>query len=309
MNNINKRPIEINNLTKDYGFGRGIFDINIYVNKGEVLGFLGPNGAGKTTTIRHLLGFSAPHKGSCFINNLSCFENAKIIQNDLGYLPGEIALPENLTPLEFIEYMADLRKIKDMTYTNYLINLFELNLENKKIKLKRMALGEKRKLAIITAFMHDPQTLVLDEPTSGLDPIGQVTFVNFIKEEKRRGKSILLSSHLFQEVEAVCDRISIIKDGKIINECNIESIKYRDKKTFVLNFLDLFSFSNFKKEPFVISYENKDLLQIDISIEDSQTNDLIKTLTNYQLKSFKEKKFTLEDYFMHFYDKNTKDYK
>ncbi len=295
--------IRTNNLTKDYGYGRGIFNVNIYVKKGEVLGFLGPNGAGKTTTIRHLMGFSVPHNGNCWIKDLSCFENAKIIQNDLGYLPGEIALPENLTAEEFIQYMAKLRKIKNMNYTNYLIDLFKLDIK-KKIKLKRMALGERRKLAIITAFMHDPEILVLDEPTSGLDPIGQITFIKFIREEKRRGKTILLSSHLFREVEAVCDRISIIKDGKIINECNVNDIKYRNKKTFILNFKDKENFNLFKNEKFNIDFENENILQIRTSIEDKQTNELIKTLTSYKLESFQEQKFTLEDYFMHFYDRN-----
>lgn len=302
MNNTHSL-IRTNNLTKDYGYGRGIFNVNIYVKKGEVLGFLGPNGAGKTTTIRHLMGFSVPHNGNCWIKDLSCFENVKIIQNDLGYLPGEIALPENLTAEEFIQYMAKLRKIKDMNYTNYLIDLFKLDIK-KKIKLKRMALGERRKLAIITAFMHDPEILILDEPTSGLDPIGQITFIKFIREEKRRGKTILLSSHLFREVEAVCDRISIIKDGKIINECNVNDIKYRNKKTFILNFKDKENFNSFKNEKFNIDFENENILQIRTSIEDKQTNELIKTLTSYKLESFQEQKFTLEDYFMHFYDRN-----
>ena len=306
--NLNTKLIKVENLTKDYGYGRGIFNVNIFVKQGEVLGFLGPNGAGKTTTIRHLMGFSVPHSGNCYVNNLSCFDNSRTIQKDLGYLPGEIALPENLTAIEFIQYMAKLRKVKNMDYTNYLISLFKLDIK-KNIKLKRMALGERRKLAIITAFMHDPKILVLDEPTSGLDPIGQITFIEFIREEKKRGKTILLSSHLFREVEAVCDRISIIKDGMIVSECDVKDIKYRNKKTFIITFKTKEDWKRFKNESFNIIYENVDFLQIKIFINDEETNKLINTLLKYNLSSFQEQKYSLEDYFMHFYDRNNKEVK
>ena len=203
--------IKIDHLTKDYGYNRGVFDISLEVQKGEVYGFLGPNGAGKTTAIRHIMGFSRPQKGLTFVNGLNSWENASEIQRFLGYLPGEIAFPENLTGDQFIRMMAELRGMKDLSYTHDLIEKFELDPSG---SLKRMALGMKRKLAIVTAFMHDPDVLILDEPTSGLDPIMQNIFIDFIKEEKKRGKTILLSSHIFNEIDATCDKISIIKDGR-----------------------------------------------------------------------------------------------
>ena len=181
--------LQIEHLTKDYGHNRGVFDVSFSVEKGEVYGFLGPNGAGKTTTIRHIMGFSRPQSGGAYVNGMDSWKNASEIQKNLGYLPGEIALPESLTGTQFINMMAELRGIKDMSHTNYLIDKFELDPSG---SLKRMSLGMKRKLAIVTAFMHDPEVLVLDEPTSGLDPIMQNIFVEFIKEEKKRGKTIFL---------------------------------------------------------------------------------------------------------------------
>ncbi|WP_430611655.1 ABC transporter ATP-binding protein [Enterococcus sp. DIV0876] len=173
--------IEIKNLTKDFGFGRGVFDINLKVEKGEVYGFLGPNGAGKSTTIRHIMGFTKPDKGTITVNGQDAWKKSANIQTNLGYLPGEIALPDHLTGTEFIRMMADLRGIKDMRHTEYLIEKFQLDPAG---SLKRMSLGMKRKLAVVVAFMHNPEILILDEPTSGLDPIMQQVFTEFIKEEK-----------------------------------------------------------------------------------------------------------------------------
>ncbi|WP_125704235.1 ABC transporter ATP-binding protein [Lacticaseibacillus daqingensis] len=156
--------INVSHLTKDYGHGRGVFDITFHVDEGEVFGFLGPNGAGKTTTIRHIMGFSKPQTGTTAIQGRDSWQHYDQNQRQIGYLPGEIALPEALTGRQFIKMMAELRGIKDMRYTDSLIERFELDPSG---GLKRMSLGMKRKLAIVTAFMHDPTILILDEPTSG----------------------------------------------------------------------------------------------------------------------------------------------
>ncbi|GAA0834942.1 hypothetical protein GCM10008915_20310 [Bifidobacterium pullorum subsp. gallinarum] len=150
--------IEIEHLTKDYGHHRGIFDVSFNVEKGDVYGFLGPNGAGKTTTIRHIMGFSRPQQGHTLVNGRRSWDHAADIQKELGYLPGEIALPESLTGTQFIKMIAELRGITDMTYTQSLVKKFALDPSG---SLKRMSLGMKRKLAIVTAFMHDPAVLVL----------------------------------------------------------------------------------------------------------------------------------------------------
>jgi ABC-2 type transport system ATP-binding protein len=152
---------------------------------------------------------------------------------DIGYLPGEISLPENLTGKQFIKMMSGLRGVTDEIKTDYLIKKFKLDTTG---KLKRMSLGNKRKLALVTAFMHNPSVLILDEPTSGLDPIMQHEFIDFIQEEKLAGKTILLSSHIFSEVESHCDNVSIIKDGRIISKFHISDIKYRSLRTFKFEF-------------------------------------------------------------------------
>ena len=217
--------IEVEHLTKDYGSGRGVFDVSFNVQKGEVFGFLGPNGAGKSTTIRHLMGFSKPDSGDTKIFGKDTFLKYNEILGKVGYIPGEIALPQGLTGWEFIRMIQDLTHIHNEEQLNKMLKLFELDDITLKGETKRMSLGVKRKLAVVTAFMSDPDVLILDEPTSGLDPVMQEVFINFIKEEKEKGKTILLSSHIFSEVDATCDRIAIIKDGKLVKCRSMKEIK------------------------------------------------------------------------------------
>lgn len=314
--------IEVENLTKDYGHGRGVFDVNFGVREGEVFGFLGPNGAGKTTTIRHIMGFSRPQKGTAKVLGKPSWNSYYENQKDIGYLPGEITLPENLTGTEFIQMMADLRGMNDMSYTDELIDRFELEPRG---GLKRMSLGMKRKLAVVTAFMHDPKILVLDEPTSGLDPVMQDTFIKFIQEEKTRGKTILLSSHIFTEVDAACDRIAIIKDGRLVSTFVADDLRHNENKTFKIEFADAANLARFREaipqadednrgDPdtaaapdFAISSVKRHYNQVKVVANDAQVNNLIRTLTDYDLKFFSEIPFTLEDYFMKFYDREAED--
>ncbi|MGU3472536.1 ABC transporter ATP-binding protein [Paenibacillus sp. D51F] len=299
--------IEIEHLTKDYGHNRGIFDVSFNVEKGEVYGFLGPNGAGKTSTIRHIMGFSRPQKGRTLVHGLDSWERASDIQRDLGYLPGEIALPESLTGTEFIGMMADLRGISDMTHTRALMKKFELDASG---SLKRMSLGMKRKLAIVTAFMHDPAVLVLDEPTSGLDPIMQTLFIEFIKEEKAKGKTILISSHIFSEIDATCDRISIIKDGRLISSFVADDLRHIEIKTYELEFQTEAAFKRFSDEAKTIRQLevlslSPQKLQATLSVKDKDINSFVSFIAGFEVKFFSEIKFTLEDYFMKFYDRSS----
>ena len=308
--------IEVDNLTQDYGHGRGVFDVSFAIREGEVFGFLGPNGAGKSTTIRHIMGFSRPQKGETRVFNLESFHNYYKILSNVGYLPGEIALPEGLTGWEFIKMMSDLRKTKDKERLIYLLKKFDLN---PAVSTKSMSLGEKRKLAIVTAFMDDPEVLVLDEPTSGLDPVMQQVFIDFIKEEKKRGKTILLSSHMFNEVEATCDRIAIIKDGRIVTIFNANFIKHNENKLYDISFDKLEDLDNFVKDfpkaklkdDLVVKFGVKEIfknqLTVHVAVNDKQVNDFIEMIVNYKIKSFTELKLTLEDYFMTFY-REDKDY-
>lgn len=306
----NEAVIEVYNLTKDYGSGRGVFDVSINVKQGEVFGFLGPNGAGKSTTIRHLMGFSKPNSGSCKIFGQETFDKYNKILNKVGYIPGEIALPQGLTGWQFLKMMQDMQKIHNIENLNRLLNLFELKDIELSMETKRMSLGVKRKLAIVSAFMSDPSVLILDEPTSGLDPLMQERFVKFIHEEKSRGKTILLSSHIFEEIDSTCDRIAIIKDGVIVSEFNADDLKHSKLKFYTIEFeksneKELFiNNSKYIKSINIINNIENILF---LSIYDEDLNYLIGELSDLEIVSFSNKKETLEDFFMKFY-KEDKDF-
>ncbi|WP_313893608.1 ABC transporter ATP-binding protein [Psychrobacillus sp.] len=299
------KVISLQHVTKDYGHGRGIFDVSFNVEKGTVYGFLGPNGAGKTTAIRHIMGFSKPQQGIVTVNGMDSWANASTIQEDLGYLPGEVALPENLTGEQFIQMMMDLRKVKDDTHCKKLIDFFELDASG---KIKRMSLGMKRKLAIVTAFMHDPDVLVLDEPTSGLDPIMQQRFIDFVKEEKKRGKTILLSSHIFTEVDATCDEISIVKDGHLMSSFNKQELLKMTEKIFHVTVQNTMQYTQLvqmieSNAAFHLIFNNEQTNELQIGCYPSDLSQLIKLLANFTISSFNEVPFSLEKHFMEFYDR------
>lgn len=204
--------IEIDRLTKDYGRGRGVFDLTFSVAQGEAFGFLGPNGAGKTTTIRHLMGFSRPQSGSCRIGGLDCLTQSPRIQKDLGYIPGEIALPDEMTGLEFLRFLARYRGVSDFSRAEALMARFELDPRG---RIRRMSKGMKQKVGIVCAFMHDPAVLVLDEPTAGLDPKERVRFRNLIASFAQ-DKIVILSTHIVSDVEYVADEILVMRAGAFI---------------------------------------------------------------------------------------------
>lgn len=293
--------IEVKNVTRDYGYGRGIFDVSFNIEEGEVFGFLGPNGAGKTTTIRHLMGFIKPNEGELYINGKDCWKSAAAIKHDVGYLPGELAFPRNMRGDQFIEFMKEERQLTDMTRTEELKNIFELETSE---KIKEMSLGDKRKLAIVTAFMHDPNVLILDEPTSGLDPVMQERFIQFILNEKKEGKTILLSSHIFSEVDATCDRIAIIKDGIVVSMIESTLLKRNTNKAFKIEFASFEDYQTFiKNTAFVIPIERPKQNQVKLNLTDEKIQQLFTELSRVNVKFISEIQFTLEDYFMDFYDR------
>lgn len=303
--------IEVNHLTKDYGSGRGVFDVSFSIEKGEVFGFLGPNGAGKSTTIRHLMGFSKPQKGETKILGMDSFKDYSKILSNVGYIPGEIALPAGLTGYEFIDMMQNMYGIHNQQMLDKMVKLFDLTDNVLKGDTKHMSLGVKRKLAIVTAFMSDPDVLILDEPTSGLDPVMQHNFINFIIEEKKRGKTILLSSHIFSEVDATCDRIAIIKDGKIISEFIADDLKHTSSKQYRIVFENKNEYEKFKnsyrKSIINIVRDEPSKNKVFITTDDKDINKVISFLSNFKMREFNHIKETLEDYFMKFY-KEDKDF-
>lgn len=302
--------INVERLTKDYGFGRGVFDVSIHVEKGEVFGFLGPNGAGKSTTIRHLMGFSKADDGKVEIFGKPTFGKYYEILKNVGYIPGEVALPAGLTGKEFLKMMQDLTGIYNNERLGMLLELFELDEASLLGDVKRMSLGVKRKLAVVSAFMSDPEVLILDEPTSGLDPVMQERFIEFIHKEKERGKTILLSSHIFSEIDNTCDRIAIIKDGKIVSEFVANDLKHASKKYYTVDFKAAADKKKFLESS--VGIESLTMIndkenEIFISIEDEDLNKTINLLSAVDVTKFSNRKESLEDYFMKFY-KEDKDF-
>lgn len=293
--------IEIKNLTKDYGQGRGVFNVSFYVDKGEVFGFLGPNGAGKSTTIRHLMGFSVPDKGETLINGINSLKERDVIMQGVSYIPGEISLPENLRGKEVIEEQMKLKGVTSTTFLDWLKKTFELD---DSLYCKEMSLGMKRKMAIVCAFMNDPDVIIMDEPSSGLDPEMQEKFVELIRLEKKRGKTILLSSHIFSEVDACCDRIAVIKDGEIVSLFVANDLKHKSIKTYHVTYQKPERKEEVKKtledNGFQVDESTVDNRRITVHVGDEKLHDFI-TLLPKDFIDFSEKKETLEDYFMSFY--------
>ncbi len=291
--------IDVSHLTKDYGYGRGVFDVSIKVHKGECYGYLGPNGAGKSTTIRHIMGFSKPTTGYTKIFGIDTFGNTDKILGRVGYLPGEPSIPQGLDGWGFLRMMQDMRNEKNDERLKYLLDLFKLD---PGVNIKEMSLGEKRKLAVVAAFMNDPDVLILDEPTSGLDPIMQRVFIDFIVEEKKRGKTILLSSHIFSEVDATCDNISIIKDGKHVSTFKAKDIKKTKNRVYVIKFVDKKNMDKFlEKNRFDVLDINEKAYEITISFLKTEYKEFFDNIIGVKVKSFDEKPYTLQDYFMSFY--------
>lgn len=290
--------IEVNKLTQVYKSGKGIFDVSFRVKEGEVFGYLGPNGAGKTTTIRNLLGFTNSNKGTATINGLDCRKDAAQLQNDIGYLPGEIAFFENMKGMEFLKFLGNMRQMKDTKRRNLLIERFELDADG---KIRKMSKGMKQKLGIIAAFMHDPAVYILDEPTSGLDPLMQNTFMDLIDEEKRIGKTILMSSHIIEEVERCCDSVAIIREGKIVSCESIHALNAKKEDTFVVKVaqgenLDILLKDNFKARK--IS-DNK----VEMMVQQNY-KEFFKLLSGVNVIGLKAKQQSLESVFMKYYGKS-----
>lgn len=225
--------VKVDHLTRDYGHHHGIFNLNLVLNEGEIFGLLGPNGAGKTTLIRHLMGFLKAEQGKCRVFGLDCMKEANQIQKRVGYLPAEIAFFNDMTGNEFIKFMAAYRHLKDLTYANELIDYFELDAHG---KIKQMSKGMKQKVGLVTTFMHHPDLYILDEPTSGLDPLMQNKFVELLLKEKEKGKTILLSSHSFEEIEKTCDRVGILKQGELIKVEDVNTLRWHKRKVFRVTF-------------------------------------------------------------------------
>ena len=290
----NEGLIEIKNLTKDYGNQRGIFDINLSINKGEMIGFVGTNGSGKTTTIRSILGFIKPTSGSAYVNGLESWKYQSEIAKLVGYVPGEIAFPDLKTGTNFLKSQAEYKNINDLSYADSLIKELQLD---PKANLKRMSKGMKQKTALVAALMADSPIIILDEPTTGLDPLMRDAFLDIIKREHKKGKTIFMSSHMFNEMEETCDKVALISNGHIIDIADMNQIRNRDLVDFKIEFKDKESFIKFKDLNFNIIRTQENYNQYTVQIKKAEINDLFKALKGLNVKFISEVKYTLEKHF------------
>ncbi|WP_215141323.1 ABC transporter ATP-binding protein [Exiguobacterium qingdaonense] len=289
--------IHIQQLTKRFDATHGIFDVSLDVSPGMIFGFIGPNGAGKSTTIRHLMGLLKPNEGNASINGFDCWQETEKVKQCVGYLPGEINYPQNMTGEEIIHLTRHLHK----TDAERERNLRERFSFDEATKVRKMSKGMKQKLAIITCFMKDVPVYILDEPTSGLDPLMQERLIDWLIEEKQSGKAILMSSHHFPEMERTCDRAALIKDGRIIIEEDIEELRQHSVKRYRIEF---------SSEPEAIRFAEdsavRDGLQVEVVItKPEDLNRLIRTLANYEIRSLASGADELEHLFMQYYGEAT----
>ncbi len=286
--------IKIESLTKDYGKNRGIFDLNLSIRRGEIYGLIGTNGSGKTTTLRNLMGFIKPNIGKVSILGKDCYEKADELKPYIGYVPGQISFPDVGTGKNFLKIQAEALGIKDFTRLNYLLDLFKLDAD---AELKRMSKGMKQKTALVAAFMADPEIYLLDEPTTGLDPLMVDNFIELILEEKAKGKTIFMSSHIFKELENTCDRAAIIHKGKIVQVID-RNMHYDDyKQPYTFEFETEKDYLTFKNLIYEITREKTDILQLTVSVYKKDLQTFMKDISNFKIKYLEHKPYTLSCYF------------
>lgn len=287
--------IEVNNLTKYYGKARGIIDVSLKVEEGEIFGFIGPNGAGKSTTIRLFLSLIYPTSGEAKIFGKDCIKFGPEIRQEIGYLPSEVFYYEGMKVLDLLKYSASFYK-KDCTERLYeLADLMELDLKR---RIDDLSYGNKKKVGIVQGLLHSPKLIVLDEPTAGLDPLMQQNFFNLIREENQRGATVFFSSHILGEVQRLCNRVAIIKEGRVIKLQDIKSLQRDNYKKIRIAAENLnerdFSFkgiTNLSRENGILSFFYK-----------GDINQVTQVLSGMQLQDVVIEEPTLEEIFIHYYE-------
>ena len=290
-----REMINIEGLTKDYGNGRGIFDLDIRILQGEVYGLVGTNGSGKTTTMRHLMGFLTPDSGRCEINGMDCRKKSDSIMRMVGYVPGQIDFPDVGSGTNFLKLQASYLGIKDMSYTSDLIDRFKIDTT---APLKRMSKGMKQKMALVVAFMSKPDVLLLDEPSTGLDPVMRNALIDLINEEKKRGATVFMSSHIFKELEDTCDKVTFISDGRMINSVSRLDNKPGLPKLYRIGFVREDEYLKFKNSTSLeISGENDRYRHLTVSVPEGMVNDFINQLSGFDMRYVRYIPYTLEMYY------------
>ncbi len=283
-------------LTKFYGNHRGIVEVDLQVHQGEIFGYLGPNGAGKTTTLRILMGYMRANSGTASLLGLDPHDNSHEVLRRVGYLPGELSLYEELTIKEFCQYFGHLRGGVKWSFVEELAERLQCDLRQ---RISTLSHGNKQKVGLIQALMHQPELLILDEPTNGLDPLIRHEFFKLITEFKTQGKTILLSSHVLSEVERVCDRVSIIRNGKVIAVENIGKLQLHTIHDVEIHFLENFKVREFEKLENIrsVSVVNR-VLKCRVL---GNMDQLIKLAAKYKIRSLNCHQPSLEEIFLDYY--------
>ena len=293
--------IEIKNLTKVYGKNRGIQDINISVKEGEINGFIGPNGAGKSTTIKTLLNFIYPTSGEALIFGMDSVKESEKIKEYIGYVPSEVRYYDDVKVKDIIKYAQSFYPKSNKEYVDRICNELELDMNK---KMGELSLGNKKKVAIAQSLINNPKLLILDEPTNGLDPLMQKKLFNILIEEKEKGNTVFLSSHNLVEVQNLCDRVCVIKEGKIVDIIEIEKSKTELKLKVTLSSSDI-------TDDIVLNLSDKILDKngkLYTFIYSKNIDSLVKELANYKIDELLIEKENLEDAFLNYYENNKEEF-
>lgn len=292
--------IALDRLSKRYHGAKvySLQDVTLQVDEGEVYGFLGANGAGKSTTIRTLLNFIQPSGGTARIMGYDIVKDSVAVKRHVGYLAGEVALYDRMTGKEFLAYMASLQPIKTKGYVAELTKRFQADTSK---PLGNLSKGNRQKFGLIQAVMHEPEVLILDEPTSGLDPLMQEEFFRLIRESKARGASVFVSSHNFAEVQRMCDRIGLLREGKLVAEQTLADLATKAAHTFTLTFADQAPVHDLQHVPHahVTTHDDHHLT---VSVEGELTP-LLRILAQHHVTRLEQQEVNLEEEFLRFYKK------
>jgi len=295
---MTQHVIETHDLTVYYGKHRGIENINLTVEQGEVFGFLGPNGAGKTTTQRVLMDVIHPTSGQATIFGLDCQTNGVAVRKRIGYLPGELSLYPSMKAVDFLDMLASLRDNNlDMRYRDDLYQRLDFDPTR---RIKAYSRGNKQKIGIIAAFMNKPDLLILDEPTGGLDPLVQQTVLELVQEVKADGRTVFFSSHILPEVQAVCDRVGIIRDGQLIKTETVENLTKQSFKRVHMTLRDLPPADAFAIDG--VAETGRDGQMVMLEVADSLPQ-VMEVAASYGIEDIDTPHVTLEEIFLNYYDR------
>lgn len=289
--------IDITDLSKFYGKARGIEHVNLEVEEGEIFGFIGPNGAGKSTTIRILLNLIFPTGGSARIMGMDVIRDTKKIKRQVGYIPSDGSPYSSMDVHEFLSYCIRFYDVQNGAHRiAELSELFELDLKR---KIAELSMGNRKKVSIVQSLLHNPKLLILDEPTTGLDPLMQAKFFELLRSENRKGMTIFFSSHILSEVQLLCKRVAIIKEGKIIKLEDIETLRKKQLKKVLIQFEDQVNEQNFS-----IHGIDRIITKLDNMLSfmySGDINELVGLLAGRKIVNLTIEEPSLEEIFMHYY--------